>query len=267
MAISFAGAVYIVYSSRLKKEREKRERLQLQLQAKLMQLESQSLNSSMNRHFIFNALNSIQYYINMQDRKSANRYLTSFAKLIRKNLDSSQQMDTSLGEELERLKLYLSLEQMRFQDKFDYRVEIDPEIDVDGMTIPAMMLQPFLENSIWHGILPSKKHGEIRIQILPGDGNYQVIIDDNGVGIDTSLRSKTNKHDAHVSQGMDITLNRVRLYQNMTGLKYEVVGPLERKSKTGDSMGTRVIIRIPKKSTVPEFNGSQTWKIKANRVL
>jgi len=66
---------------------------------------------------------------------------------------------------------------------------------------------------------------------------------------------------------MDITLNRVRLYQNMTGLKYEVVGPLERKSKTGDSMGTRVIIRIPKKSTVPEFNGSQTWKIKANRVL
>ena len=267
VALCLAGVIYLVYSSRLKKEREKRERLQLELQAKLMQLESQSLNSSMNRHFIFNALNSIQYYINMQDRKSANRYLTSFAKLIRKNLDSSQQMDTSLGEELERLKLYLSLEQMRFQEKFDYHIEIDPNIDVDGLTLPAMMLQPFLENSIWHGILPSKKHGEIHIEIALGEGCYEIIIDDNGVGIDTSLSSKTKSHEAHVSQGMDITLNRVRLYQNMTGLKYEVDGPFERKSETGASIGTRVTIRIPKKSTVPELNGSQTWKIKADEVL
>ena len=267
VALCLVGVIYLIYSSRLKKEREKRERLQLELQAKLMQLESQSLNSSMNRHFIFNALNSIQYYINMQDRKSANRYLTSFAKLIRKNLDSSQQMDTSLGEELERLKLYLSLEQMRFQEKFDYHIEIDPNIDVDELTLPAMMLQPFLENSIWHGILPSEKHGEIHIRIVLGEGNYEIIIDDNGVGIDTSLSSKTNNHEAHVSQGMDITLNRVRLYQNMTGLKYEVDGPFERKSKSGESIGTRVTIRIPKKSTVPELNGSQTWKIKADKVL
>lgn len=267
IAFCTAGIIYLVYSSRLKKEREKRERLQLTLQTKLMQLESQSLNSSMNRHFIFNALNSIQYYINMQDRKSANRYLTSFAKLIRKNLDSSQQTDTSLGEELERLKLYLSLEQMRFQEKFDYHIEIDSEIDVDALTIPAMMLQPFLENSIWHGILPSDKHGEIQIRIASGNGNYDIIIDDNGVGIDTSLSGKTNKHEAHVSQGMDITLNRIRLYQNMTGLKYEVEGPYEKKSNAGDSQGTRVIIRIPKKTTVPELNGAETWKIKAEGVL
>jgi len=267
VAISLAGVVYLIYSSRLNKEKEKREKLQLTLQAKLMQLESQSLNSSMNRHFIFNALNSIQYYINMQDRKSANRYLTSFAKLIRKNLDSSQQMDTSLGEELERLKLYLSLEQMRFQEKFEYEIEIDPEIDVDALTLPAMMLQPFLENSIWHGILPSDKHGKILIRIVLGDGNYEIIIDDNGVGIDTSLNSKTSTHDAHVSQGMNITLNRVRLYQNMTGLRYEVDGPFERKTQTGSTKGTRVIIRIPKKSTVPELKRNHPWKIRADEVL
>ncbi|HKK39542.1 MAG TPA: two-component regulator propeller domain-containing protein [Cryomorphaceae bacterium] len=267
VAISLAGTVYVIYSSRLNKEREKRERLQLELQTKLMQLESQSLNSSMNRHFIFNALNSIQYYINMQDRKSANRYLTSFAKLIRKNLDSSQQMDTSLGEELERLKLYLSLEQMRFQEKFDYEIEIDPNIDVDALTLPAMMLQPFLENSIWHGILPNEAVGKIYIRIVLGEGNYEIIIDDNGVGIETSLKNKTNGLEAHVSQGMDITLNRVRLYQNMTGLKYEVDGPFELKTQAGNTKGTRVIIRIPKKSTVPELNGSQTWKIEADELL
>lgn len=265
--LSFVGVVYLIYSSRLDKERKKRERLKLTLQTKLMQLESQSLNSSMNRHFIFNALNSIQYYINMQDRKSANRYLTSFAKLIRKNLDSSQQMDTSLGEELERLKLYLSLEQMRFQQKFDYTLEIDPAVDIDALTIPAMMLQPFLENSIWHGILPADTHGEILIQILPAKDNYEIIIDDNGVGIDTSLKSKKPNPESHVSQGMDITLNRVRLYQNMTGLKYKVDGPFERKSESNETIGTRVVIRIPKKTTVPELRAVKTWKINADTVL
>jgi ligand-binding sensor domain-containing protein len=267
MAGISVGMVYLIYSSRLKKEREKRERLQLALQAKLIQLESQSLNSSMNRHFIFNALNSIQYYINMQDRKSANRYLTSFAKLIRKNLDSSQQMDTSLNEELERLKLYLSLEQMRFQDKFNYRIDVDEQIDTEALTLPAMMLQPFLENSIWHGILPNERQGEISIEIKSVDKNYEIIIDDNGVGIETSLQNKPIAKEPHVSHGMDITLNRIRLYQNMTGLKYEVVGPFERKSNSGKAEGTRVIIRIPKKSTVTELNGVKTWKFEAENVL
>lgn len=266
-ACAAVGVVYLIYSSRLRKEREKRERLQLTLQAKLVQLESQSLNSSMNRHFIFNALNSIQYYINMQDRKSANRYLTSFAKLIRKNLDSSQQMDTSLKEELERLELYLSLEQMRFQNKFNYTIQIDDGIDSDALTLPAMMLQPFLENSIWHGILPSEEKGEIIIRIISDENNYEIIIDDNGVGIETSLNNKSQIREAHVSHGMDITLSRIRLYQNMTGLRYEVDGPKERKSSSGQTIGTRVVIRIPKKSTVPELNGEESWKIKAENVI
>jgi sensor histidine kinase YesM len=156
---------------------------------------------------------------------------------------------------------------MRFQEKFDYEIEIDPEIDVDALTLPAMMLQPFLENSIWHGILPSDTHGKVLIRIVLGDGNYEIIIDDNGVGIDTSLKNKSSHREAHVSHGMDITLNRVRLYQNMTGLRYEVDGPFERKSKSGDTEGTRVIIRIPKKSTVPELKQGQTWKIKTDEVF
>ena len=261
MVLSLVGLFYLIYNSRIKKEREKREKIQLQLQTKLIELESQSLNSSMNRHFIFNALNSIQYYINTQDRKSANKYLTSFAKLIRKNLDSSQQMDTSLGEEIERLELYLSLEQMRFQKKFDYEFLIDKGIDADALNIPAMMLQPFLENSIWHGILPNEKHGEIKIHVTVSTEFYEIVIDDNGIGIDTSMNTKNQNREAHVSKGMNITVNRIRLYQSMTGLNYEVNGPFERKTAAGDTLGTRVVIRIPKKSTVNESKEKSSWKI------
>src|SRR5690554_8094155 len=104
--------------------------MRLEFQNKLSKLEQQSLNASMNRHFIFNALNSIQYYINTSDTKSANKYLSRFAKLIRKNLDSSYHEDgmVALSDEIERLKLYLDLESMRFIDRFDYAIEIEDEI-------------------------------------------------------------------------------------------------------------------------------------------
>src|SRR6185369_7263109 len=135
--------------------RERREKTrQLMLRSRMLQLEQQALNANMNRHFIFNALNSIQYYINRQDRIAANRYLTSFAKLIRKNLDASQTDTTTLAEELSRLDLYLVLEHMRFKDKFRYTITIAPAVDTYRVELPAMMLQPYVENSIWHGILP-----------------------------------------------------------------------------------------------------------------
>ena len=133
----------------------------------LLDLEQQTLNASMNRHFIFNALNSIQYFINTQDKISANKYLTSFAKLIRKNLDSSSSGNNliPLSDELERLELYLSLEHMRFQSKFDYNIFIQPKVTSESILVPAMFMQPFVENSIWHGVLPMEKKGEINISI------------------------------------------------------------------------------------------------------
>ncbi|MCA1763288.1 MAG: two-component regulator propeller domain-containing protein [Cryomorphaceae bacterium] len=239
--------LFVIYQNRIRKEREKRANLQLQFQSRLMELESQSLNSSMNRHFIFNALNSIQYYINMQDRKSANKYLTSFAKLIRKNLDSSQENQTSLKEELERLELYLSLEQMRFQGKFEYEIKIDPEVDEEAVDIPSMMLQPFLENSIWHGILPSKKFGLIRLEITSHEDHITIEITDNGIGLDASLAKKAYSNgNGHTSKGIDITQNRMTLYKRMTGLHYEVTGPINANDERGRSAGTKVIIRLPK---------------------
>ncbi len=237
---------YAIVLSRVKKEQQKRATLQLQFQSRLMALESQTLNSSMNRHFIFNALNSIQYYINMQDRKSANRYLTSFAKLIRKNLDSSQQNETSLADELERIELYLSLEQMRFQDRFDYAVHIDSEINTETVEIPAMILQPFLENSIWHGILPTEAHGKINLNITNHQTEVVIEIRDNGIGVETSMRNKNGSEETHISKGMEITHNRIQLYRKMTGLNYLLEGPTELVNAEGVVEGTTVLIRLPK---------------------
>lgn len=245
------GVFYAIYRNRIQVERRKRATLQLEFQSRLMVLESQTLNSSMNRHFIFNALNSIQYYINMQDRKSANRYLTSFAKLIRKNLDSSQQNETSLADELERIELYLSLEQMRFQNRFEYSIEIDKAIDPEVVEIPAMMLQPFLENSIWHGILPTEKCGHITLKITDYEEEVKIEIADNGIGIETSLRLKNGLESDHISKGMEITHNRIQLYRKMTGLNYRIEGPKELVDASGEIMGTVVYIRLPKDNQSP----------------
>ena len=249
-AVLLLSLLYAIYQNRIKKEREKRANLQLKYQSRMLELESQTLNSSMNRHFIFNALNSIQYYINMQDKRSANRYLSSFAKLIRMNLDSSQQALTKLGDELERLELYLTLEKMRFQDRFDYEIEVGENIDLTQVEIPAMMLQPFLENSIWHGILPTEKRGEIAVKISSNGAFYQILISDNGIGIDTSLDQKRAEPGSHISKGMEITQSRILLYKRMTGLNYVIEGPVQMHGAQGEILGTRVLIKLPKRPLV-----------------
>lgn len=219
---------------------------QLEYQSRLMSLEQQSLNASMNRHFIFNALNSIQYYINKQDRLEANKYLTSFAKLIRKNLDSSVSGNlVSLTEELERLKLYLSLELMRFKDKFEYEIVFENQVDTDSMKIPPMLLQPYVENSIWHGILPMDHCGKITIQIAFKNNVLLVDILDNGIGIETSMKNKEKSSHGHVSRGIQINISRLSLLKQMTNENLMIQGPEEIKDEGGKVCGTRVHLAIP----------------------
>jgi two-component sensor histidine kinase len=245
------GLVYLIVRKRVDQEKEKRVNLKLQYQSRMMTLETQSLNSSMNRHFIFNALNSIQYYINMQDKVSANRYLTSFARLIRKNLDSSEESQSRLTDELERITLYLDLEEMRFQGKFSYKIHVDPEIHLETMRVPAMMLQPFLENSIWHGILPLDRPGTIRIDISKQGNTCVIAIADDGIGYETSLRQKSQRNNGHVSKGMEITQNRMALFGKMTGLNYKVEGPAEIPGEDGLPTGTLVKISLPLQEPLP----------------
>ena len=217
-------------------------------QSKMLGLEQQTLNASMNRHFIFNSLNSIQYYINRQDKLAANKYLTRFAKLIRKNLDSSEETSSLLSEEIERLELYLSLELMRFKDKFEYHIEIDEEIEPDNIYVPCMLLQPFVENSIWHGILPSGKKGKISIKIFPEDEErLRIVIKDDGIGIDHSLKAKNDINNQHNSKGMKITQDRIVLLQKMTNLNLFITGPNEIKEGKA-TLGTIVEMVLPREN-------------------
>lgn len=241
---ALAGALILFLFIKYLQAAEKRKQATQQIiyKNRLLALEQQTLNSSMNRHFIFNALNSIQYYINSSDRKSANKYLTSFAKLIRKNLDSSSSGNSlvSLAEELERLELYISLEHMRFQNKFGYEINIEPNIDTEEILVPPMFLQPFVENSIWHGILPMDKPGKISIRIFTNSkGELQIDIEDNGIGIEESKKNKSDH--SHQSKGMLITSGRIDVLRKVTNQHFVIKGPFE-KIENGKIVGTKVEI-------------------------
>ena len=191
--------------------------------------------------------NSIQYFINTQDKLSANRFLTNFAKLIRKNLDSAAENNNTvtLAQEMERLELYLSLEAMRFNERFSYSI-IDNDIDIDRVIVPGMLLQPFVENSIIHGILPDEtKKGIITITIKLIKNQLEVCIDDNGIGIDFSLSKKQGITGDHKSQGMEITSKRISLIRKMWKKDYELIGPFQVTDENGLINGTRVLIKIP----------------------
>jgi ligand-binding sensor domain-containing protein/two-component sensor histidine kinase len=229
-------------------QRERRERTrQLMLRSRMLQLEQQSLNANMNRHFVFNALNSIQYHINKQDRATASRYLTSFAKLIRKNLDASQNDTTTLAEELERLELYLVLEHMRFKDKFEYRIDVEPGLNIAEARLPAMMLQPYVENSIWHGILPMDGSGTVRIEVRKAaEGRLDVRILDDGIGVKHSLEAKNAASGDHISRGIEITKGRADVLRRLDLTDIRITGPEERVDPTtGRTIGTQVLVSLP----------------------
>lgn len=229
---------------------------QLMLRSRMLQLEQQALNANMNRHFIFNALNSIQYYINRQDRTAANKYLTSFAKLIRKNLDASRTDTTTLAEELERLELYLVLEHMRFKDKFRYVITIAPTVDTHRVELPAMMLQPYVENSIWHGILPMDQQGTVSVGVGPGiSGHVRITILDDGIGVEASRESKNGNTSDHISRGIEITKGRADVLRKLNLADIRIAGPEQIHGPSGEPSGTRVTIELPSKEGISPGNG------------
>lgn len=248
MVLLGVALIILIFRIRIRAITQRQENERLGFKNRLLFLEQQSLNASMNRHFIFNSLNSIQYFINSSNKLAANKYLTSFAKLIRKNLDSSQANNfiVTLKEEIERIELYLSLEKMRFEGKFDYVTEMDPAIDADSIEIPSMILQPFVENSIIHGVLPLDRKGLIQLKIYLEFGFLVFEVIDDGIGIDSSLELKKHRksEETHDSMGMEITNRRIELLRKLTGENLMIIGPFQINNEEGQSIGTKVIIKI-----------------------
>jgi ligand-binding sensor domain-containing protein len=232
------GAYFLyIITVRITKRQKNKEQEQLLLKNKILMLEQQALQAMMNPHFVFNVMNSIQHYINTQNTSSANKVLTGFAKLIRKNLEICTQSYVTIEEEIEYLKLYLSLEKNRFGDKLIYSITVDSSIDKEETQIPSMLLQPYIENAIWHGIMPLEDGGEVKVMIDQKDEDYLWIkIIDNGIGIKNSL---TNKNSNHKSKGMSLTQERINLLNKIEAK------PIQLYIEQNGESGTTITILVP----------------------
>jgi tetratricopeptide (TPR) repeat protein len=208
-----------------------------------------SLRSQMNPHFIFNALNSVNNYISKNDERSANKYLSDFSKLMRTVMENSQHEFISLSTELSILKLYLSLEHSRFKEKFDYELTVSEDIQSDHIEIPPMLIQPYIENSVWHGLRYRDDKGFLKVSISNGIGNVlKVTVEDNGIGRKRSQELKTANQKDKVSTGLKNTENRLKIINELYSTKMKV--EMEDLYKETGS-GTKVSIYItPAKTKV-----------------
>ena len=202
-----------------------------------------SLRKQMNPHFIFNALNSVNSYIARSDERSANKYLSDFSTLMRAVLENSEQDFIPLAGELDLIQLYLKLEQSRFPDKFDYDVSIDPNSEPDKYLIPPMLLQPFVENAVWHGLRYKKDKGLLRVIVnrKPED-SMDIVIEDNGIGRKKSEELKTKRQGDQKSTGMKNIKKRISILNNMYKNKID----LNIMDLNEDGSGTRVVVTLRK---------------------
>jgi len=203
-----------------------------------------SLRSQMNPHFIFNALNSVNSFIATSDERTANRYLADFSYLMRAVLENSEEVFIPLKKEIEQIKLYVKLEHFRFQDKFDYTFNIDESIDIEAYKIPPMLLQPYIENAVWHGLRYKETKGELHISIQK-QSKHQITIRicDNGIGRERSKALKTGNQKKQNSKGMDNIKKRVTILNDMYKDKVDV--DIQDYQEANDT-GTQVIITLKK---------------------
>ena len=207
-------------------------------------LELKSLRAQMNPHFIFNSLNSVNSFISKNDDRSANKYLAQFSRLMRMVLENSKHDFVSLDSEIEILKLYLELEHLRFQDKFDYDFNIGKDIKKDEIEIPPMLIQPFIENSVWHGLRYLDEKGKLFVSIQKQEGKLIWTIEDNGIGREKSAELKTKNQQIGKSTGMKNIDDRLRILNKMNNTNMHV----QVMDLNNGATGTRVMISIPYQS-------------------
>lgn len=203
-----------------------------------------NLRQQMNPHFIFNTLNSIQYYMYRHDKLATNVYLTKFSNLMRKVLENSQHTSVPLQDELDALNLYLELEKIRFKEKFDYEIHIDEEIDTIMYKVPTMLIQPYVENSICHGLIPAEEKGMIRVDLKLKKNYISCVIEDNGIGREAAMARKKNNNSNHHSLGTQIVNSRLELVNALYGTNLKTLYT-DLKNSNGEAEGTRVEIHIP----------------------
>ncbi|SEI99891.1 Y_Y_Y domain-containing protein [Dyadobacter sp. SG02] len=227
------------------KRRVKVIRRQTELREHMADLEMRALRAQMNPHFIFNCLNSINRYIVKSDNATASLYLTRFAKLIRLILDNSNSKKVLLSNELEALRLYIEMERIRFDNKFDYHMIVDEDVHTDSIGVPSLIIQPYVENAIWHGLLHKEGKGSLWVRIRMLDENtLECVIEDNGVGREKAAEFRSKSATGKKSLGMKLTEDRIAVLNQyaQTNASVEIVD-LEDDNRV--AAGTRVVVVIP----------------------
>jgi two-component system LytT family sensor kinase len=203
----------------------------------------QSLRNQMNPHFIFNSLNSVNHYISIHDERAANQFLSDFSTLMRRVMSNSARDFISLREELDILKVYASLEQARFAERFELQWELDEQLPLNEIEVPPLLLQPYVENAVWHGLRYRDTPGWLHIAIRLNEGMLEAIITDNGIGRQKSAALKTANQKRSEGTGLKNTAERLDILNRLhrTRVTVSVSDAFPGETHTG----TRVCIQIP----------------------
>jgi sensor histidine kinase YesM len=206
--------IYSFYRFRIH-QIQKESQLKSTFEKRLAEVKLEALRAQMNPHFLFNSLNSINYFILIKREEIASDYLTKFSQLLRHVLANSRNEWVNLNNEIQVLELYCTLESMRFKNKFEYQIHIDSSINTSIILIPPMLIQPFVENAIWHGLLNKENHdGKLDISFDRDGKNLKITIKDNGIGREKARQLKSKSATKHKSFGLQITSERFELIKN-----------------------------------------------------
>ena len=228
LVIGIIGGIYIL-------------RVSKQRRIANQQLALRSLRSQMNPHFIFNALNSVNSFISENDERSANRFLSEFSRLMRLVMENSEYDFISLSKELEILRIYLQLEHFRFKDKFNYTIDVDENIDEESFYLPPMLIQPYIENAIWHGLRYKETKGDLSLTFKLSTQKLLITIQDNGIGRKKSAEIKTNNQKKNKSTALKNINERIVIFNDLHKIKIDVtITDVE-----SDGSGTCVSLSIP----------------------
>ncbi len=243
LTLVIAGSIFTLYRIRVRNI-EKTEAIKTNFNKQLAETEMRALRAQMNPHFIFNCLNSINRYIIKNDQKTASLYLTKFAKLIRLILDNSEQHMVALSQEMEALKLYIDIEALRFDHRFSYEIDVEKDVHTDSIYVPSMIIQPFVENAIWHGLLHKETPGRLIIRLKREPEMLIVEVQDDGVGREKAMEMKSKSATTRKSLGLKITADRLKmLHSNSTA--EGVIEYIDLYDSNKEANGTLVRIKIP----------------------
>jgi hypothetical protein len=220
------------------------EKSKVELQKQATELEMQALRAQMNPHFIFNSLNSVNRFILQNNKEQASEYLTKFSKLVRMILQNSQASLITLESELESLELYLDLEALRFNHHFTYKVKLSNDIDAEMLKVPPLIIQPYVENSIWHGLMHKEEKGQLDIEINMENNFLFIKITDDGIGRKQAAAHNSKYATNHKSVGLKITGERIAKIQGLHASESPVIIN-DLIYADGSAAGTEVIIKIP----------------------